>query len=206
MSTVKFLHKEVMYSSIDEIKASMILEPGDEFQIPLKNGQLASAVFGKYTKDGHRRFVFKDCIAEHVMNDEPTNEGGYFKSELRRYVLEELLPLLPDQLREALEPRVMCESINGETQEYADALWIPSATDVFGDGEYWELEPDSEQLDIFKRERDRVKELGDKGTWCWWLRSPCRSYSTRFVYVYINGSVNGSCASLSYGVAPGFDL
>ena len=36
MSTVKFLHKEVMYSSIDEIKASMILEPGDEFQIPLK--------------------------------------------------------------------------------------------------------------------------------------------------------------------------
>ena len=84
MSTVKFLHKEVMYSSIDEIKASMILEPGDEFQIPLKNGRLATAVFGKYTKDGHRRFVFKDCIAEHVMNDEPTNEGGYFKSELRR--------------------------------------------------------------------------------------------------------------------------
>ena len=206
MSTVKFLHKEVMYSSIDEIKASMILEPGDEFQIPLKNGQLASAVFGKYTKDGHRRFVFKDCIAEHVMNDEPTNEGGYFKSELRRYVLEELLPLLPDQLREALEPRVMCESINGETQEYADALWIPSATDVFGDGEYWELEPDSEQLDIFKRERDRVKELGDKGTWCWWLRSPYRSYSTNFVRVYSGGNVYDSRASNSLGVAPGFDL
>lgn len=206
MSTVKFLHKEVMYSSIDEIKASMILEPGDEFQIPLKNGQLASAVFGKYTKDGHRRFVFKDCIAEHVMNDEPTNEGGYFKSELRRYVLEELLPLLPDQLREALEPRVMCESINGETQEYADALWIPSATDVFGDGEYWELEPDSEQLDIFKRERDRVKELGDKGTWCWWLRSPRRSYSTRFVRVRNIGGVSNDTASNSYGVAPGFDL
>ena len=206
MSTVKFLHKEVMYSSIDEIKASMILEPGDEFQIPLKNGQLASAVFGKYTKDGHRRFVFKDCIAEHVMNDEPTNEGGYFKSELRRYVLEELLPLLPDQLREALEPRVMCESINGETQEYADALWIPSATDVFGDGEYWELEPDSEQLDIFKRERDRVKELGDKGTWCWWLRSPYRSYSTDFVYVGSSGYVYYNFAYFSLGVAPGFDL
>ena len=206
MSTVKFLHKEVMYSSIDEIKVSMILEPGDEFQIPLKNGQLATAVFGKYTKDGHRRFVFKDCIAEHVMNDEPTNEGGYFKSELRRYVLEDLLPLLPDQLREALEPRVMCEIVDGETQEYADALWIPSATDVFGDGEYWELEPDSEQLDIFKRERDRVKELGDKGTWYWWLRSPYRSNSTRFVVVYISGDVNGNFASLSCGVAPGFDL
>ena len=148
----------------------------------------------------------KDCIALYVYLFEPTNEGGYFKSELRRYVLEELLPLLPDQLREALEPRVMCESINGETQEYADALWIPSATDVFGDGEYWELEPDSEQLDIFKRERDRVKELGDKGTWCWWLRSPRRSNSTRFVYVNSDGYVNYNYASYSLGVAPGFDL
>lgn len=206
MSTVKFLHKEVMYSSIDEIKTSMILEPGDEFQIPLKNGQLATAVFGKYTKDGHRRFVFKDCIAEHAMNSEATNEGGYFKSEMRRYVLEELLPLLPDQLREALEPRVMCETADGETQEYADALWIPSATDVFGDGDCWELEPDSEQLDIFKRERDRVKELGDKGTWYWWLRSPSRSNSTSFVHVNGNGNVSTKRANNSYGVAPGFDL
>ena len=148
--------------------------------------------------------MFKDCIAEHVMNDEPTNGGGYFKSELRRYVLEELLPLLPDQLREALEPRVMCETVDGETQEYADALWIPSATDVFGDGDYWELEPDSEQLDIFKRERDRVKELGDKGTWYWWLRSPGRSNSTAFVRVHSNGGVDSTDASYSYGVAPGF--
>lgn len=206
MSTVKFLHKEVMYSSIDEIKTSMILEPFDEFQIPLKNGQLATAVFGKYTKDGHRRFVFKDCIGEHVMNDEPTNEGGYFKSEMRRYVLEELFPLLPDQLAEAIEPRTMCETVNGETQTYADALWLPSITDVFGESEAWEPEPDSEQLDIFKRERDRVKELGDKGTWFWWLRSPFASSSTLFRNVYTRGYVNYFSAYFSFGVAPGFDL
>lgn len=206
MSTVKFLHKEVMYSSIDEIKTSMILEPGDEFQIPLKNGQLATAVFGKYTKDGHRRFAFKDCIAEHAMNSEATNEGGYFKSEMRRYVLEELLPFLPDPLAAAIEPRVMCETVDGETQEYADALWLPSATDVFGESEAWESEPDSEQLDIFKRERDRVKELGDKGTWYWWLRSPRRGYSTGFVFVGNGGGVGDFSASGSLGVAPGFDL
>ena len=128
------------------------------------------------------------------------------RASFAAYVLEELLPLLPDQLREALEPRVMCETVDGETQEYADALWIPSATDVFGDGEYWELEPDSEQLDIFKRERDRVKELGDKGTWYWWLRSPSRSNSTFFVYVYYYGNVNSLIAGISLGVAPGFDL
>ena len=100
----------------------------------------------------------------------------------------------------------MCETVDGETQEYADALWIPSATDVFGDGKYWELEPDSEQLDIFKRERDRVKELGDKGTWYWWLRSPLRSSSTYFVYVYFSGNVYYYSANYSLGVAPGFDL
>lgn len=206
MSTVKFLHKEVLYSSIDEIKTSMILEPGDEFQIPLKNGQLATAVFGKYTKDGHRRFVFKDCIAEHAMNSEATNEGGYFKSEMRRYVLEELLPLLPDQLAAAIEPRAMCETVDGEAQEYADALWLPSSTDVFGAGANWEPEPDSEQLDIFKRERDRVKELGNNGTWFWWLRSPYRNGSTAFVIVNSYGGVYSSSANSSCGVAPGFDL
>lgn len=206
MSTVKFLHKEVMYSSIDEIKTSMILEPGDEFQIPLKNGQLATAVFGKYTKDGHRRFVFKDCIAEHTMNSKATNEGGYFKSEMRRYVLEELFPLLPDQLAAAIEPRVMCETVDGETQEYADALWLPSATDVFGESAAWELEPDSEQLDIFKRERDRVKELGDKGTWYWWLRSSGRGGSARFVSVSSSGNVDRDYARHSLGVVPSFDL
>ena len=140
------------------------------------------------------------------MNDTPTNKGGYLKSEGRRHVLEDILPLFPDELAEAFEPRFMSEEIDGERHEYADTLWIPSATDVFGAGDWWNEEPDSFQLEIFKRERDRVKEHVGDGTWFWWLRSPAASTSTSFVHVDTDGTVHYYYAYISLGFAPGFDL
>lgn len=119
---------------------------------------------------------------------------------------EDILPLFPDELAEAFEPRFMSEEIDGERHEYADTLWIPSATDVFGAGDWWNEEPDSVQLEIFKRERDRVKEHVGDGTWFWWLRSTFASDSDIFVVVGADGTVDGSAADCSLGFAPGFDL
>ena len=209
MNTIKFYHREPRYRSIDEIADSMTLDPFDEFIIPLKNGEIATAVFGGYVKGGRRRFVLKDCIGEpHVMNKQPTNKGGYMNSELRRYVLDELLPLFPDALRSAFIPRTMSEFIDGKAREYTDTLWIPSAADVLGDaaGDYWEADPSGEQLRIFERERDRVKEVAGKGTYPWWLRSAFRNSSNYFARVSTNGNVFSSSANYSLGVAPGFDL
>ena len=110
-----------------------------------------------------------------------------------------------NELAEAFEPRFMSEEIDGERHEYADTLWIPSATDVFGAGDWWNEEPDSVQLEIFKRERDRVKEVAGE-TWSWWLRSPRAGYSYYFVYVYTDGTVDNNDAFCSLGFAPGFDL
>lgn len=209
MNTIKFYHREPRYRSIDEIADSMTLDPFDEFIIPLKNGEIATAVFGGYVKGGRRRFVLKDCIGEpHVMNKQPTNKGGYMNSELRRYVLDELLPLFPDALRSAFIPRTMSEFIDGKAREYTDTLWIPSAADVLGDaaGDYWEADPSGEQLRIFERERDRVKEVAGKGTYPWWLRSANRNDSSYFASVYTYGYVGNNFAYFSLGVAPGFDL
>ena len=138
------------------------------------------------------------------MNDTSTNKGGYLKSEGRRHVLEDILPLFPDELAEAFAPRFMSEEIDGERHEYADTLWLPSATDVFGAGEWWNEEPDSVQLEIFKRERDRVKEHIGDGTWFCWLRSPFAGTSSTFVLVNTDGTVNNNNANYSNGFAPGF--
>lgn len=166
-----------------------------------------NAVCGGYINEKCVRFVLEDCLAERWrMNDTSTNKGGYLKSEGRRHVLEDILPLFPDELAEAFAPRFMSEEIDGERHEYADTLWLPSATDVFGAGEWWNEEPDSVQLEIFKRERDRVKEHIGDGTWFWWLRSPYAGSSDFFVNVGTAGTVDGSIASYSCGFAPGFDL
>ena len=140
------------------------------------------------------------------MNDDANNAGGYYKSKGRRNVLEEIYPHLPPELREVIEPRPLVETIDGERVEYADPLWIPSGTDVFGPREDWyEEEPDSVQLEIFKTERGRVKERNGETVY-WWLRSPCRSYSYYFVSVNTDGTVNNNNANYSLAFAPGFRM
>ena len=167
MQLITTRNKEISFAELKKAISSgnglELIHPGDKFAIELKNGELVNAVCGGYVNEKRARFVLEDCLAEKWrMNDTPTNKGGYLKSEGRRHVLEDILPLFPDELAEAFEPRFMSEEIDGERHEYADTLWIPSATDVFGAGDWWSEEPDSFQLEIFKRERDRVKEnIGD---------------------------------------------
>ena len=199
--------------SIPELKKAIssgngleAIRPRDKFAIELKNGERVNAVCAGYVNEKRTRFVLEDCLAEKWrMNDTPTNKGGYLKSEGRRHVLEDILPLFPDELAEAFVPRFMSETIDGELHEYADTLWIPSATDVFGAGDWWNEEPDSFQLEIFKSERDRVKEVAGE-TWFWWLRSPFASNSDSFVLVDADGTVGNINAGCSLGFAPGFDL
>jgi hypothetical protein len=218
-------------TSIAEIKKTIssgnrieFIRPSDKLAIELKNGEHVNAVCAGYVNEKRARFVLEECLAEkwrmndtptnkggylksegrrHVLeeDDTPTNKGGYLKSEGRRHVLEDILPLFPDELAEAFEPRFLSEKIDGERYEYADTLWIPSATDVFGAGNWWNEEPDSFQLEIFKRERDRVKEHVGDGTWFWYA-----GISGRFVFVYADGTVYGNGADYSLGFAPGFDL
>ena len=85
---------------------------------------------------------------------------------------------------------------------------MPSATDLFGPSEsgFWAEEPDSEQLEIFKTERGRVKEVEGYGTYPYWLRSPRAGNSNNFVTVNTDGTVYYTNAYSSLGFAPGFDL
>lgn len=200
-------------ASLAEIKAAIasgrgpeVIRPFDELEFKLDTGETVTAVCGGYVTPTRARFVFKDALGDAPMNDDATNAGGYYKSKGRRHVLEEIYPHLPPELREVIEPRPLVETIDGERVEYADPLWIPSGTDVFGPREDWyEEEPDSVQLEIFKTERGRVKERNGE-TVLWWLRSPFRSLSYSFVNVYADGTVNYYYAYYSLAFAPGFDL
>lgn len=200
--------------SIQELKEAIksgrgpeVIHPFDELEIPLDTGGIVTVQCG-YVDDHMARFVFKDCCGEYVMNDEPTNKTGYFKSKGRRIVLEDIYPHLPKWLRDVIVPRQLSEVIDGEKVEYADPLWLPSATDLFGSPEdkWWPDEPDSFQLPIFLKERDRVKECGDHGTYFWWLRSVTATTAAVFCSVYAGGGASYRGAYLSRGFAPGFDL
>lgn len=194
-----------------------VIDLHDELEIKLTNSYTAAVEFAGFDPAGHGYFVFKDCIGKRKMNTEAvTNKGGYYKSLGREYVLNDLYALLPPELKELIVPRKITERINGEAVTYADPLWVPSATDVFGprtpDRRWWPEEPDCFQLPVFQRERNRVKEFApfvadvepDYGTCNWWTRSPYATYAANFCYVYADGNANSNHAGNSYGFAPGF--
>lgn len=189
-------------------KLDELLHPFDEIDVPLTTGGTVTVVCG-YVTPTTARFVFKDCWDEHVMNQENTNKTGYYKSAARKHILEDILPNIAPEWREIIVPRTIVEIIDGERVEYNDAMWMPSATDVFGTPEWawWKDEGDDFQLPIFKKERDRVKECGDNGRACyWWLRSVRATSTYFFCGVAAGGSAGSGSAYYSHGFAPGFDI
>ena len=192
-------------AAIREGRLDGIIKPFDEIDIPLDTGGTVTVVCG-YSDSCAARFVLKDCWDEAVMNEEATNKGGYFKSKGRAHVLVDIWPHISQEWREIIKPRKLVEIIDGERIEYSDPMWLPSVTDVFGPSEdgYWADEADSFQLPIFEKERDRVKECGDNGTYPYWLRSVYSGSTTYFRIVYTGGS--NDIAYGSYGFAPGFDI
>ena len=184
-----------------------LLSPFDEIDVPLDTGGTVTMVCG-YVTPTTARFVMKDCWDCAAMNDQATNKGGYFKSRGRQHVLNDIYPHIVPEWKEIIVNRTFVETIDGEQVEYADPMWLPSATDVLGRAEkdWWKDQDDNFQLPIFRRERDRVKECGENGTYPWWLRSAHTSYSTAFCRVGTDGSAGNSYASISLGFAPGFDI
>lgn len=104
MQLITTRNKEISFAELKKAISSgnglELIRPGDKFAIELKNGELVNAVCGGYVNEKRARFVLEDCLADKWrMNDTPTNKGGYLKSEGRRHVLEDILPLFPGRAR-----------------------------------------------------------------------------------------------------------
>lgn len=198
--------------------AEIMLEVGSEFPVSLEADadnendvfeQLTAQVV-HVTKEGRVMVVIKDCMEKmHAMNDYATNAGGWKDSAMRKWLNEDVLPLLPKELQAMIVPRTIRQKIDGEEVQTQDKLWLPSFTEMFGTEKAAEWAPrdlGDEQFELFDSERSRVKEVPERGTWWYWLRSPYASYSTRFCLVSSGGYADGSYASAAIGVAFGFCL
>lgn len=202
-----YISPERLKAAIEENRLDSLIQPFTEIDIPLDTGGMVTVVCG-YSGKNTARFVFKDCWDEAVMNEENTNKTGYFKSKGQAHVLVDILPHIAQEWRAIFKPRHIVENIGGETVEYDDLMWLPSATDVFGPSEegYWNDEGENFQLPIFEKERDRVKEFWDEGTYPYWLRSVAASGTATFRFVTTDGNCSGANAYASLGFAPGFDI
>ena len=183
-------------------------------------------------------WISKEILTEHRMN--PFNEriikkaklflkekteliiengngavGGWEYSEMRKFLEDEIRPLIPETVRSAiktvkkytftynLKNTFTYNFKNGRKQKNGvteDALWIPSLKEIFND--FSEDEASAVYYNVlFSNDALRVKTYNKNAAW-WWLRSAYTS--STFISVYMGGSLNGNDANYTGGVALGF--
>lgn len=163
-------------------------------------------------------FEFAGVPKTHRMNAWWTNEGGWEKSEMRRWLNKEFLDLLPDDLRVGVVAVMKRTSDRGDlspSDDVSAALftidwsWLLSLNEVYSelDGVY----PDGGTQ--YKRYTDMGVSTDnydfcakDGASSCWWLRSPHVFGSVAFRRVRTNGGWGVVGSSRDWGVSPGFCL
>ena len=168
------------------------LKVGDEITETLKDGR--EVVFGVMDDSV---IGLKNLLGDHCMNEDWTNEGGWLACDMRQWLNNEVLALLPDEMLAVIKPRKF-----GDEE---DKLWLFSEMEIFGDNDWVENDPDRGfQFEYFKSPANRVKldEYGDANNW--WERSPNARNSTYFCSVNSYGYANINIASSTRGVCFGF--
>lgn len=220
MKIKRIVEEELSWKELKDLAVAGKLLVGQEINFELKNGTPVTAVVrGMLPTESADlvpfvpgvRFVFKTAVGRHQMNKDWTNKGGYWLSEGRRWLLEEILPQLPDELVALIRPRKIVENLSYLKMEYQDQLWMPCETDLFGrdEDESWQEGiadgPDDFQLPGFLTDDSRVVLLDGRPAWAW-LRSVRYGNGTRFLVINTDGTVSSDAANYSGAVAPGFDF
>lgn len=155
--------------------------------------------FGKFTATAQRvtdkgiLFLFDEVIARHPMNEtNNTNEGGFDKSDMCRWLRETVLPAFPEKLRTRIRE-----------------ITLPTYGEIFGHDDFYEnFEPDDdEQFELMKRRGNRVCDFEDDWCW-WWLRNATKRSVSSAAFARVNGGGGPyyTNASGSGGVRPVFGL
>lgn len=183
------------------------LNVGDSIRCVLKDG--TEATFDVLALNPYQPnsvvLGFRDLHWEMVVNEERTNAGGWRDCKMRKDFAETILPLLPDDLVEAIIPRRIVQRMGGSEFESVDKIWAPSYTELFGTDRGTDQTGDvgDVQFEFFKSKKNRIKFFKDDVN-SWWLRSPYATNSTTFWLVNFSGYVSNYVASYTYGVCPCF--
>lgn len=168
-----------------------VLKVGDEITETLEDGREVVFVVMDYGVIG-----LKGLLGWRQMNKTWTNKGGWLASDMRRYLNEEVIELLPDDLLAAIKPRKF-----GDEE---DRLWLFSEVEIFGEHIWGAGDKGDKQLEYFKNPINRVKFDEDGDANWWWGRSPYAGISGDFCYVDSGGYADNNGANYSGGVCFGF--
>ena len=170
------------------IKDGMFTNIGTIIACKLTDGTTCKFVITDTTNE-YVRFETLDFIGDGVayLNQTSILEKSYSQSSLRNYIDTEILNLLPMDLQDVISTTTRNELLkDGRKSTYATKLFIPTASEVFGETHVFGDDGLYEQLDYYKSYKHRIKE--DKsGLRAWWLASISKRESHSICYVKHDG-------------------
>ena len=199
---------------VDAHKAADYITSGDEFSVLLSNGEtlIFQANVDTYG-GGEVDFIPKYCLETlRYMNPSNTNAGGWAGCDMRTYLNNTFLALLPEDLQAVISEKEV--KVTGGSQSNTlvtsnDKIWLLAEFEIFGARSYSGSSEDSvhRQYPGFTNQASRVRTQGANGAACaWWESSPLVSGSASFCCVASDGSASGDYASYAIGVLPCFRI
>lgn len=181
---------------IGEKEEKAKLDVGDEISFVLKNRTTIRALAVKKETDG-MLFCFLNCLPERIAMSESGECDSYEESDVREYLIGDILWMLPENIKESLVPF-----------ENGDFLRIPTEKEIFGKNESGEEEPESvTQWEPMKRVMNRVAgDSDDESTISYWLKNKLKNYPSAFSVAACTGVASYGGASSAGGVRPAFKI
>ena len=150
--------------------------------------------------------VVKQCLnTTHKMNLSGTNAGSWHSSDMRTYLNNDVINLLPNGLKSILKEFnvVTATEYNVSTLKTSvDKLALFAEKEVQGAITYSNTTEANAltQLDYFKTASNKIKTVNGSAS-TWWLRSPASDNMTNFCNVTADGSAGNHTARITYGVS-----
>ena len=199
---------------VDAGKASSYIKNGDRFTVTLSGGEVLiyEANVNVYGL-GEVDFIPTYCLAntrQHHTSD--TNAGGYNASDIRTWLNETFLKMLPSDLQSVISQKPVKATSGSQVNTVItsnDKIWLLTEKEVFGQITYSGSTENAvnSQYPIFTDASSRVRTQGSNGAAVHvWLASPYISNSLSFCYVNTSGAPGNYGASNSYGVLPCFRI
>lgn len=169
-------------------------------------------------------FIFCSPIASMGMNPSATNVGGWSSSQIRSWLANEGMSLLPKELTSHICSVLKRTNNVGETRNVSsisttsDSLWLFSAVELYGTPSYSNVYIDimvkqGKEYLLFQNKETNIgqsnpvlEKIFNGTASSWWIRSPFPSTLDSFRCVSQDGKGADVVANSSLGVCPGFCL
>lgn len=181
-------------------------------------------------------FVATDAYGSYPMNGDGTNDGGWRESDMRAWLNDSVVSLLPSEVRDnVVAVRKLTNNVGAteslsSVSETADRLWLLSWREMFGNIT-WNANADTSYIDtVLSGEGSQYAYFAgqgladaqssdtrgtlirydathqEDGIVSWWTRSSTPNRSDGFGDVNNGGTDNGGRAAVAQGVVFGFCL